>query len=389
MLRRGLENVRYDMAAGFGDLFIASERIRFVSTPGHGPHACSVVVDHRGKQIVFCGDAAHAGATIHQPYQLEWDHWTGSGALAAWEGAKRLTDIGMDMLCPSHGPIVTDRPRTMLRTLARKLMAFYESKGSICPGEKDHYVEPRMMDCGARQVLDGFYQFHANGYLLLSQQREALVIDIERSAVDALGALLAELGEPPVTAATATHFHNDHTNGLPLVRQRHGAAIHLHPRVAEPLRAGADIDAPFLPDEPIEPDAMLPDDGVWRWNEFDVHVAPFAGQTWWHCALLTTIANKRVLIGGDNFQPASRWSGTGGYCAYNGSRFREGFVQSAQRVLDWSPDILACGHGTYCRYRAGRFRKIIRWAHRAEAAVQALCPTGDLERDYYLHPTRP
>ncbi len=159
--------------------------------------------------------------------------------------------------------------------------------------------------------------------------------------------------------------------------------------MAAPLRAGADIDVPFLPDESIEPDVLLPHDGLWRWNEFDIHVAPFAGQTWWHCAFMTTIAGRRVLIGGDNFQPASRWCGTGGYCAYNGSRFGEGFVQSAQRVLDWSPDILACGHGTYCRYRAGRFAKIIRWAHRAEAAVQALCPTGNLDRDYYLHRITP
>jgi len=70
ILRRGLDNIKFDMA-GFGDLFFETSRVRFLHTPGHGPNAVSIIIDHDDKQVVFCGDAAHDGATIHQPYNLE------------------------------------------------------------------------------------------------------------------------------------------------------------------------------------------------------------------------------------------------------------------------------------------------------------------------------
>jgi len=47
-----------------------------------------------------------------------------------------------------------------------------------------------------------------------------------------------------------------------------------------------------------------------------------------------------------------------------------------------------CFHSQGIRYRQGHFRKIIRWAQDAEAAIKALCPTGDLENDDYLHQVR-
>jgi hypothetical protein len=99
---------------------------------------------------------------------------------------------------------------------------------------------------------------------------------------------------------------------------------------------------------------------------------------------MADIDGQHVVIGGDSFQPTSRWNGTGGFCAYNGSRFAEGFIASAELLLSWKPDIIATGHGTYYRFKPSKFRKIIRWAKSAQKAVHALCPNGELERDYYL-----
>ena len=96
-----------------------------------------------------------------------------------------------------------------------------------------------------------------------------------------------------------------------------------------------------------------------------------------------TIDGRKVLFGGDSFQPASRWNGTGGFCAYNDSRF-DGFARSARLAMQWAPDILACGHDTAYRFRASKFRKIIRWAQQAQRTVCDLCPSGSLKRDYYL-----
>ncbi|MCC6446576.1 MAG: MBL fold metallo-hydrolase [Armatimonadetes bacterium] len=379
----GIPGVRCNMD-WCGDIFWGNRRIRFVLTPGHGPYACSVILDQQGRQIVFCGDAAHDGGTLWQPFHLEWDHYTGGGALAAWEGIMRLAGVGMDLLCPSHGPVIDQKPAQALQLLSRRLMDFFKAKGSVCPGEKDRYVEPVIRPSGAKEVLPHLYQFGGNGYLLVSSSGEALIVDPCLGDVSALKALLAELGNIRPTAMAVSHYHCDHCDAIPALRDRYGAKAWLHPKIAEPLADPEHTIMPWLPPFPIHPDHLWPEEGAWRWQEYSFAVSHWPGQTWGHCVFMASVDGQKVLFGGDSFQPASRWSGTGGFCAYNKSRFRDGYIPSACLALEWSPDIIATGHGTFYRYAPSQFRKIIRWAESAEKAVRALCPSGDLEKDYCI-----
>ena len=41
----------------------------------------------------------------------------------------RLYGIGVDLLCPAHGPMIVDRPRAMLKELGNRLLKFYQAKG--------------------------------------------------------------------------------------------------------------------------------------------------------------------------------------------------------------------------------------------------------------------
>lgn len=381
--RRRVPGVRYDLT-GFGNLLWRGRKISVIPTPGHGPHACSFVLEHAGKQVVFCGDAAHAGATIWQPFHLEWDHWTGTGALAAWEGVVRLAGLAIDLLCPAHGPVVDQQPRQVLRRLSRRLLRFYQAKGQISPGEPDHFPAPqRVMGYGALQYLPHLYQFGANGYLLVSAQGSGLVVDPYLPDLPVLEMLLGELGGVRPTAMVVSHYHYDHCDGIAALRDRYGAQAWLHPWIADLLERPARAFRPWMHEDPITADRRWPEAGEWVWEEYRFRVAPWPGQTWWHCVFMTEVDGQRVLFGGDSFVPTSRWNGTGGFCAYNHSRFGDGFIPSAQLALDWRPDLVAAGHGNYYAFRPSRFRKIIAWARRAEGAVRDLCPSGDLERDYY------
>ena len=385
---KGIPDVCFDMVPS-SDIFWRSQRLRFMHTPGHGPNACSVVADVDGRQVVFCGDAAHAGATIWQPHHLEWDHWTGAGALAAWEGVVRLRDIAVDLLCPAHGQVISTRPRQLLARLAGKLMRFYQAKGSICPGEPDRYITPRRLACGAHQVLPGLYQFGKNGYLLQSvwgEEGEGLVIDPDETDMPAMEQLVAEIGIQRIPVATVTHYHNDHCSGLAYLRKHYETRSILHPRVAQAWSGPMTQVVPFGIAAPPPINELWPEEGWWQWNEYRFRIAAMPGQTWWHCGFMTSIHDSRVVFTGDSFQPASRWKGTGGFCAYNDSRFEEGFNKTARLLLAWKPDICAAGHGTFYSFSPSYFRKVIRWAAGTAEVVRALCPTGDLKSDYYCIP---
>jgi len=387
-LKRGIPNVRYDVA-GFSDQFWGTRRIRFLLTPGHGRGAISYLVDIDGKQVLFCGDAAHADAKIHQPYHLEWDHWTAKGVQEALNGVQIIMHIGMDLLCPSHGPIIDKQPRRMLAQLEKKLHAFVRAKGSICSGEKDRYIDPTFTKTGAAQLSENLFHVGVNTYLVRSATGKALLVDPLVGSLPAIYNLLDELNIDRVDAATATHYHVDHVDGIPDLRKKfRNMKICLHPRVAAPLANPKAYDAPWRMNIKIKPTDMMPRKGRWQWENFSFRVAPAGGQTWWHFAMMADIDGQRVLFGGDSFQPNSRWNGTGGFCSYNGSRFNEGFERSAKLIMDWSPDIVVCGHKTYVRYSTSQYRKIIKWARTSEQTVRSLCPSSNLEKDYYLHPAK-
>ena len=98
---------------------------------------------------------------------------------------------------------------------------------------------------------------------------------------------------------------------------------------------------------------------------------------------MTDIDGKSVCFTGDSFQPNTRWNGTGGFCAYNGSRFPNGFIPTSQLILSWNPEIVAAGHASIFSFSKTKFGKIIAWAQRAKKAVTSLCPYGDSESQYY------
>lgn len=378
----GIPDVVYDMAANT-EQRLHGLCLRFVSTPGHGPHALSIIVEFNGRQIGFSGDAVHAGATIWHPFNLEWDHWTGKGALAAWEGINRLRGIGLDLLCPSHGPMIPHPVADTLRRLDQKLIAFYRAKGSICAGEKDHLLIPKPLEGGVQQVLPHLFMGPMNAYLLRAEAGADLLFDPTKCDVAAFESYCrsTETAFRP-EVALVSHAHYDHYSGIPHLQAHYGTQVCLHPRVAQAITDPLHQQGLFRGIHPLAIDRLLPEQGRWDWQTYRFDVAPWPGQTWWHAAHMVEIDGVKVLFGGDSFQPASRWNGTGGFCAANLSRFQDGFVPSARLALSWHPDILANGHRNLFRFTASRFRRIIRWADRAEAATRALCPSGRLETDY-------
>lgn len=381
VLPRGIPGIHYDIGQN-SERVLFGHCFRFVLTPGHGSNACSIIVEYSGRQLAFCGDAAYAGGKIWKPYRLEWDHWTGRGALAAWEGIVRLANIGIDMLCPAHGPVITRRPRQVLNQLAERLLDFYKAKGSICAGEKDRFVVGTPTKSGAVKILPCLYGF-GNGYLLVSADKQGLIVDPTKGEMDILEKLLKELKDVKPEAAIVSHCHLDHCDGIPYLQRKYRVKALLHPRVAEKLSAAGDCCVPWVSKMPIQPDRLLPEKGKWQWHEYKFSVAPWPGQTWWHAVYMTEIDGQKVLFGGDSFQAASRWNGTGGFCAYNNSRFREGYIPSARLALKWHPDILANGHACVYYFSRSRFKRIIKWAYFADKALRAICPTGDPEKDYY------
>ena len=108
--------------------------------------------------------------------------------------------------------------------------------------------------------------------------------------------LLPELKDVVLTAAVSSHYHADHSDGIPYLRERYGTKSWLHPWVAGPLQDVWATHAPWQPTESFVPDALWPETGTWHWNEYEFRVAPWPGQTWWHCLFMTEVNGQHKYI---------------------------------------------------------------------------------------------
>ncbi len=375
--RQPVPGVCTDMA-GDCETQVGPARFCSIATPGHTPGALSYVVEWHGRQLVFCGDAVHAGGTLHEPYHLEWDHWTPGGCLAAWYGLERLGACRCDMLLPAHGPVVGVQGRACIARTQRRLLELIRVKGSVCAGARQRWVDAEPLACGAWRLLPHLYRFGANSYLVIGAGGEGLVIDPWQADLAQLDPLLEETGARRIDVATASHYHADHSDGLNALRERFGTSVWLHPRVAEPLLNRDLWDVPWLPRESVRVDRLLPLNGSFGWSGYRFTSHDFPGQTRWHTAIDGHVDGCHVLFSGDNYQPPTRWNGTGGFCAYNGSRFdAHGFGLSAARALAIGPDMVCNGHGCAYWFDRDQYRRILRWARRAGDAVRNLCPGDD------------
>ena len=106
-------------------------------------------------------------------------------------------------------------------------MAFVRAKGSVCAGERDRWTETAPLACGARRVLPDLYHFGGNSFLLVGEDGEGFVVDPTLPSIERVEALMAEVGVRTVTAATASHYHLDHSDGLGWLRDRCGAEVWL------------------------------------------------------------------------------------------------------------------------------------------------------------------
>ncbi len=383
VLPSGITNILFDIVPNM-EFWVGNLCFRTVHTPGHGENACSYIVEIHNAQLCICGDAVYAGGTIWQPYHLEWDHYSDAGAVAALSGIRKLSGIGIDQLLPAHGPLIKENVNEILNTLKNRLQKFVEAKGSVAPGEKDHIIIPKEVQGAVRKYLDHLYQIGSNSYIIVAENGDALCIDVNNNDVNAIVSFLQK-NKLRLTAILVTHPHYDHTDGIVGLRSFFAdARAYFHPIVKEKMATAPADNFPYQLNHPIEPDDLLPEHGIWRWNEYEFLVEHSPGQTYYSASYFVEIDGENVAFTGDNFQPVSRWNGSGGFCAANYSLLKEGYKVSAEMILDLKPDIIAGGHRSVFRFTERRFQKIIEWSEMAEEALKALCPGGDLDKDYYL-----
>src|SRR5207244_3236583 len=174
----------------------------------------------------------------------------------------KLLDTKADLLCPSHGPVVTKNIDAALK----KTLAAVEEVGFLKSFER--YTKDRLGNAPQYRFL-AKEQAQSNGskpwtkvsdhiwltgntYVLVSKDNACLMVDPwDKRSADQFAKLKEEKNLGPLEVVTFSHAHYDHYDGVYHLPDRKSFEIWTLDQVARPLAQPYLLRAPFLDARPI------------------------------------------------------------------------------------------------------------------------------------------
>jgi glyoxylase-like metal-dependent hydrolase (beta-lactamase superfamily II) len=225
-----------------------------------------------------------------------------------------------------------------------------------------------------------------NTYVLKAKGGDGvLVLDPwgERSAKQ-VEKLLADRKLGPVEVVAFSHAHYDHYDGVYHMPARDRAEVWALDLVAAPLKEPFRFRAPFLDARPIRFTKELRDGETAAWGGYTFKFVHLPGQTWFTSGIEATIDGKRCVFTADNFFHQDQYSGSGGWMGLNRSSPAV-YAASARKVLEIAPEWVLAEHGGPYVFDAEDYRRRVRWGEAASKACDALCLSGNHQRDWDPH----
>lgn len=326
------EPLRVDEAYTDGHQFrFGAAVIRVLETPGHTNGSISYLVEADGRRVVFCGDCLYDEGQVWDVHSLQQGFSRGSRKIGGYHGflgdrwrlmdsLDRILACEPHVLVPSHGHVMTEPVRAVER-LAERFESCYENYVAI--SALRHYFPELFTEYAGRSsqmpIRPGIeppacLRHFGTTWMLVSQTGAALVMDVgSNHTVQQLKQML-ERGEiQRVDALWVTHYHFDHTDGIPLFQREFAVPCITDRRLAEVLRNPRAWRLPCLAPEAVRVDRPMEDGQSWEWHEFKLTSYFFPGQTLYHAALLAETEGLRMLFVGDSHTMA----GLDDYCAQN------------------------------------------------------------------------
>ncbi len=330
-------------------------RIIAVATPGHTDGSFSYLVEIEGKKIAFTGDLIYDKGKVIEVYSLQ----KGFGPLTdyhgfmfAWkdviESLRRLLQLGAGKFVPSHGEIINET-KEAVDLLEARFRRCYESYLSI--SALWHYfpqllstqtASPPLFAAPLEKTPD-FLLHIGTSWVIISRGGNAFIMDCgTKEVLKEIESMVSAGKIKQVDGLWITHIHDDHTDAIPLFRERFACPVIAEESVAKVVAKPQAWRLPCLSPNPIPIDKVLRNGESWEWEEFKLTAYHFPGQTLYHSGLLVEGEGLRLFFAGDSFTP----TGIDDYCAYNRNFLKDtrGYDYCLRLLEDLKPNLIFNSH---------------------------------------------
>lgn len=337
--------------------------LEVLALPGSGKR--SIGLYWRDKGILFSGDLLAAGGYIVNLYDIERGYGLYVGWQEMFQSLDKVGALDPKLGCPSTGPVSTHLGGDC-RTLRVRVR---QSMRGTWRGMVRRPQKPPMRDLGIlRQHAPGLYQSNNGGTIVLfiDDQGRGLIVDPDLCVWfdwatncglmnQSLNILEKEAGLKRIEWALITHYHGDHMEYVPLLRERYGTEVMTTPDVAALLERPQDFPYPCrlnwynFPYHSLKMDRIVQYGQTLDWHGVPVEVFHSPGHCWVHASYCLPWAGMKVACTGDTFQYGGGGIGCSLPITWSDSAWPgRGPLTTYQRLAERKIDLYISGHGAYC-----------------------------------------
>ena len=371
--------------------------LEVLALPGSGKRAIGLY--WRTEGLLFSGDLMRAGGFLVNFYDIERAY----GPYIGWREMIRSLDTVIALAprraLPTTGPAIEDPAadaKSLIDRIRKGLSPHYRGAARPLP------VRPMRTFGRWRQHAEGLYQCHTDGgpmVLYVDRQGRGLCVDPDicvwhdwdtncRLMHESLDLLEKEAGLKRIEWTLITHYHGDHMEYAPLLKERYGTEILAPADVAVLLERPEEFPyvAPLhwfgFPYKTLTVDRRLAYDQTVDWNGVPISTIRLPGHCWAHAGYILPWAGMKTVCTGDSLQYGGGPIVMFLPVLYSDTAWPErGWNRTYEKLRDLKPDLVLGGHSTYFYDPDGAILKD--WVDASEESIalaQTLLHDGNLMR---------
>ena len=372
--------------------------LEILALPGHGKH--SIALRWKKHNVLFSGDLLRRGGYLVNMYDLERAYGLSHGYSQLRESLLRVLKIAPSLILPATGQAI-DNPHEDLSALLKR------TEWIANPPECEN-GEPAMLnfhplrDFGRwHELRKGLFQNnnYGNTVVFVDEAGHGLLLDPDpcvwlgwdescKAVNDDFDLLEREAGLNSVDYIMFSHYHGDHVQFAPLLRERYGAKTAATADVAavlkypERFRYPCALDWYGFPFATLGVDIILEYGKAFPWRDRLIRPVHTQGHCHAHAGFFLEWNAERIACTGDSLQYGSGPLRACLPILYNDAAWPDFSVaQTIRELQDYHPSLLVCGHSHAFQDLDGRILEKFRLVYEeAEVLVAAMLHDGDTMR---------
>lgn len=381
-------------------LELAGFSVEVVPAPGPTLGAAAYVVSRPGMpRTAFTGELIHSAGRVARisPFQYNYNDLTGLENVL--RSAERILAAAPDRVLPSLGEPISDYGHAV--AALRNNVAGFEQ---LQPGVVAAAVSPAPN--GIELVLPRLYRAQgssAETHFLIGRSGRILALDYgydtvgvkfparlawwtRRPLLHSLSALKTAAGSDRIATVIATHYHDDHVVGVPILQRLYGTELWAGENFADLLENPSAYDRPCLWPEPMRVHRKLPLGTPFRWEDVTITLHPMTGHTEFSTLILLEYDGHRVAHTGDQLfyldhatrrlSPPGPNAGAFTNHVYRNGLALGGYRECVRLLRDFRPDVILNGHSIPYRPDAETWKTLDAVAGAFDSLHEAILPLG-------------